>query len=407
MIMNLIKTGKEVLDIIESSGHEAYFVGGCVRDLLLHREIDDIDICTSAIPEEICSIFAQTIPTGIKHGTVTVMWRDISFEVTTYRTEGEYKNARHPEEVQFVRSLKKDLERRDFTINAVAMDRNGQLIDFFEGQEDMRLKRIKAVGDPIERLSEDALRILRAIRFSAQLGFSIEEQLLQAISTNAQSLELISMERITNEFVKIMAADRVDQGIHYLIDGEIIEKVFPFSLVYVAFRRARLLSWNQLNPIERWLLLLSLAASEEQAVRFLSLLKLPKRWVKEIEKTLNYLFKPHAKTRLDEFDSLELFYLGIERTEAILKVNQIKADRQLNKKELYKLTQRFTDLPIQNKKELMVSGSELIDLFKRVPGPWIEATLQILVEAVVTGQVKNDKQCLMAYILECEENECS
>jgi tRNA nucleotidyltransferase (CCA-adding enzyme) len=398
----MLSSGKEVLNIIESFGHEAYFVGGCVRDLILEREIDDIDICTSALPEEICSIFSHTIPTGIKHGTVTVIWKDNSFEVTTFRTEGEYKNARHPEEVHFVRSLKKDLERRDFTINAIAMDRNGQLLDFFEGQDDMRLKRIQAVGEPIERLSEDALRILRAIRFSAQLGFSIEERLFQAIRSNAQSLELISMERMTSEFVKIMAADEVNQGLHYLTKGEIVQKIFPFSLLTNAFHKAHLLPLNQLKPIERWMLLLSLAASKEQAVHFLEALKLAKKWVKELEQNLDYLFKTNPKTRAEEFELLELFYLGMESAEAILKVNQIKAERQINNKEGNSLIGRFLDLPIKNKKELKISGSELIDLFKKPPGPWIEATLQLLVESVVMGEVKNEKQCLMAYILERE-----
>lgn len=405
--VKLLSFGKEVLNIIENSGHEAYFVGGCVRDLILEREIGDIDICTSALPEEICSIFSHTIPTGIKHGTVTVVWKDIPIEVTTFRTEGEYKNARHPEEVHFVRSLKKDLERRDFTINAIAMDRNGQLLDFFEGQDDMSLKRIQAVGEPRERLGEDALRILRAIRFSAQLGFSIEERLLQAIRGHAQSLELISMERVTSEFVKIMAADEVNQGLYYLIDGDIVQKVFPFSLLSNAFHKAYSLPLNQLKPIERWMLLLSLSASKEQAVHFLETFKLSKKWVKEIERNLDYLFKTNPKTRAEEFKLLELFYLGMESVEGILKVNQIKAECELNNKELNRLTERFYDLPIKNRKELKISGSELIDLYNRTPGPWIEAALQLLVESVVKGEVKNEKQCLMAYILEREKNECS
>lgn len=407
MIMNLIETGKEVLAIIEGSSHEAYFVGGCVRDIILNRKIDDIDICTSALPEEIRSIFSHTIPTGIKHGTVTVIWKEIPFEVTTFRTEGEYQNARHPEEVHFVQSLRKDLERRDFTINAMAMDRKGQLIDFFEGQSDLKKKRIQAVGEPRERLSEDALRMLRAIRFSAQLGFSIEEQLFQAIRASAHNLKLISMERMTNEFVKILAADEVHQGIHYLIEAEFVEKVFPFTLVPAAFHKARSLPLYLLNPNQRWLLLLSLSDTEEQALRFLEAFKLGKTWLKEIKKILAYLYQTEPKTRVSEFLSIELFHLGIETVKTILKVNQIKVEHQLNKKELNKLTQRFFDLPIQDRKELRISGSELIDLQKRTPGPWVEATLQLLVEAVVMGQVKNEKQCLIAYILEREENELS
>lgn len=192
---------------LEEHGHEAYAVGGCVRDSLLGRKPQDWDITTSARPDEVKAIFPRTVDTGIRHGTVTVLAYGGAFEVTTYRVDGEYEDARHPKEVRFTSSLAEDLRRRDFTINAMAYNERDGLVDEFGGMGDLSRGVIRCVGDAGERFSEDALRMLRAVRFAAQLGFEIEGGTLSAMSELSGSLKMVSAERIQAELVKLLTSD--------------------------------------------------------------------------------------------------------------------------------------------------------------------------------------------------------
>ena len=194
--INLPEDVKKIIRTIEENGFEAYAVGGCVRDSILGREPDDWDITTSARPEQVKSFFKKTIDTGIKHGTVTVMINHVGYEVTTYRIDGEYKDGRHPESVEFSAKLVDDLKRRDFTINAMAYNESHGFVDEFNGISDLNNKVIRCVGDSVERFSEDALRMMRAIRFSAQLGFEIEQSTYNAIVKLAPSIKQVSMERV-------------------------------------------------------------------------------------------------------------------------------------------------------------------------------------------------------------------
>lgn len=195
-----------IIEAIQAAGYEAYAVGGCIRDSILGKEPDDWDITTSAKPEVIKSLFARTIDTGIQHGTVTVMIGKEGFEVTTYRIDGEYEDCRHPAEVTFSTEIKEDLRRRDFTINAMAYNEKDGLIDIFEGRHDLEKGIIRCVGDARERFSEDALRMMRAVRFSAQLGYEIESGTRAAIKELAPTLHKISAERIQAELVKLLTS---------------------------------------------------------------------------------------------------------------------------------------------------------------------------------------------------------
>ena len=201
---------KNIIETIQAAGFEAYAVGGCVRDSLLGRIPNDWDITTSAKPEEIKKLFKRTIDTGIEHGTVTVMLDKDGFEVTTYRVDGEYEDGRHPKEVSFTASLREDLRRRDFTINAMAYNEEEGLVDIFGGMDDLNAGIIRCVGDAKERFSEDALRMLRAIRFSAQLGYQIEKGTLDAIRKLAPNLQKISAERIQMEMTKLLVSPHPD-----------------------------------------------------------------------------------------------------------------------------------------------------------------------------------------------------
>jgi tRNA nucleotidyltransferase (CCA-adding enzyme) len=199
-----------ILKQLNERGFEAYVVGGCVRDSLLGRTPYDWDITTSALPEQVKEIFPRTVDTGIAHGTVTVMYHKEGYEVTTYRVDGEYEDGRHPKDVTFTASLREDLRRRDFTINAMAYHPELGLVDLFGGLEDLKDKKVRCVGDPLERFTEDALRIMRAVRFSAQLGFTIEEETYHALSVLAPNLHQISAERIRTELEKILLSPHPD-----------------------------------------------------------------------------------------------------------------------------------------------------------------------------------------------------
>ncbi|MBQ8800367.1 MAG: CCA tRNA nucleotidyltransferase [Lachnospiraceae bacterium] len=207
MVIELPKQVKQIIDTLQEQGFEAYAVGGCVRDAMLGKEPQDWDITTSALPKQVKALFRRTIDTGIQHGTVTVLLDKVGYEVTTYRVDGAYEDGRHPTEVSFTASLTEDLKRRDFTINAMAYNERDGLVDLFRGKEDLEKGIIRCVGVAKERFSEDALRILRAFRFSAQLDFSIEEETLEAARELAGTLRKISAERIYAELTKLLLSD--------------------------------------------------------------------------------------------------------------------------------------------------------------------------------------------------------
>ena len=202
---------REILEKLNRAGHEAYAVGGCVRDACLGREPKDWDITTSALPEEVKALFPRTLDTGIQHGTVTVMRGRTGYEVTTFRVDGNYTDGRHPDSVTFTRSLPEDLKRRDFTINAMACGAGGEVVDLFDGQGDLKRRMIRCVGDPDQRFSEDALRLLRAVRFSAQLDFEIEPRTAAALKRHGAALGLVSRERVFAELNKTLLSEHPEK----------------------------------------------------------------------------------------------------------------------------------------------------------------------------------------------------
>lgn len=219
------------LELLEAQGHVAYAVGGCVRDSLLGRTPKDWDVATSALPHQVLGVFSayRTIETGLQHGTVTVILGDMPIEITTFRVDGPYLDSRHPQAVAFTHSLRADLARRDFTINAMAYHPKEGVIDYFEGIQDLECRLIRCVGDPDDRFEEDALRIARALRFSAVLGFSIEQATGAALRRQAHRLSHIAAERIQTELVKLLCApDPVEVLLEYSpVLGQIIPELLP------------------------------------------------------------------------------------------------------------------------------------------------------------------------------------
>ena len=226
---------RTVLTMLEDAGYEAYLVGGCVRDPLIGREVSDYDVTTSALPEEVERVFEgmKVIETGIKHGTVTVLSEGEPVEITTFRTDGEYLDSRHPESVSFTRNIADDLSRRDFTVNSIAVNKDGEYVDPYGGREDIARRVIRCTGDPDKRFGEDALRIIRALRFSSVLGFEIEEATADSIHRNRALLSKISVERVFSELKKLLCGENV---FHVLTDfSDAICTVVPEMAPCVGF----------------------------------------------------------------------------------------------------------------------------------------------------------------------------
>ena len=219
---------RQFASIFRENGHRLYIVGGAVRDHLLGRPNSDYDFCTDAKPEEVIPMFRRVIPTGIKHGTVTVLFKGESFEVTTFRTEGAYSDQRHPDSVTFVTDLSEDLSRRDFTVNAFAADcLDGSIIDLFDGMKDLKSKTIRAIGIPRERFEEDALRLMRLARFCSKLGFEPDPETKQAASQLSASITNVSQERIYDELSKILMTEKPTVGLRLLEDIGVLEHILP------------------------------------------------------------------------------------------------------------------------------------------------------------------------------------
>lgn len=220
--MKLPENVKYIINQLNKNGFEGYIVGGCVRDYIMGIPPHDYDITTSALPEQVKKIFSHTVDTGIEHGTVTVVIDKEGYEITTYRIDGEYKDNRHPKEVVFTSKLEGDLSRRDFTVNAIAYNNNDGFVDMFNGIEDIKSKIIRGVGDPDIRFKEDALRMMRALRFSAQLDFTIENNTFKAIKDNAHLIKNISMERVRDELFKLILSDN-NERLKLLLESKMLD----------------------------------------------------------------------------------------------------------------------------------------------------------------------------------------
>lgn len=229
--MNIPDNIARILSRLEAAGYEAYIVGGCVRDSLMEKAPHDFDITTSALPEETISVFEdmQVIPTGIKHGTVTVLADGEPVEITTYRVDGDYADGRHPDSVSFTRSLEEDLSRRDFTMNGIAYSPSKGIVDIFGGENDIKRGIVRCIGDPDKRFGEDALRILRALRFSAVLGFDIHPDTAASIESNKASLSLVSAERIFSELQKLICGKNAADVLlkYHSVICQIIPELLP------------------------------------------------------------------------------------------------------------------------------------------------------------------------------------
>jgi len=368
------------LQTLTAHGYEAYVVGGSVRDLLMGIPPHDYDMCTSALPEETKACFEgyRVIETGIQHGTVTVLIDHEPFEITTFRTEGDYLDGRHPSSVAFTRSLENDLMRRDFTVNAMAYHPQKGLVDLYGGQEDIVRKRIRCVGNAHTRLTEDALRILRAMRFSAQLGFAVEDSTAQAMLDLKDRLNLISRERIAAELTRMISAPGAPG----------VLKRFE-SIFFTAVPQCAQLDIPALSALPYGDAILRTAAllhknGAENVEKALISLKLPTVFIQECTQLVAH----HA----DEIPPQDVpLWLARLQQRQFERLAQLKGERELLISEMQRALS--DNLPL-SLKDLAVTGRDL--MAAGVPaGPALGETLSFLLEKVLRREIINDKETLL------------
>lgn len=389
MILQIPSKVAVILDTLQTHGYEAYAVGGCVRDTLLGRLPDDWDITTSARPEEVKELFRRTVDTGLQHGTVTVLLGDDGFEVTTYRIDGEYTDHRHPAGVAYASQLSEDLMRRDFTINAMAYNEQTGLTDLFGGIEDIQKKVIRCVGEPKERFTEDALRIMRAVRFSAQLGFSIEEKTWEALKELAPTLVHVSQERIQTELVKLLVSSHP----HYvknLEDAGILAVILP-DLAEISRDR---LEHLQMLPADKRLRLAAflLPLGDKKAKTVLRHLKFDNDTISTVGRLIHWYDREFEPGLLDMRHGLQ--EIGDDLMELLLQFQEYRHPVEKARedfREVLRLGQCY------QLKQLALTGNDLIAMGIS-PGRKIGEYLHACLELVLDEPDKNEKTYLRAYV---------
>ena len=440
MKISLPKDVEYIINTLQRAGYEAYAVGGCVRDTILNREPDDWDITTSAKPMEIKRLFPVTIDTGIQHGTVTVLKTHVGYEVTTYRIDGEYADNRHPKEVIFTANLKEDLLRRDFTINAMAYNHEEGIIDEYGGLDDIRDGIIRCVGNPYDRFSEDALRIMRAVRFSAQLGYRIEEETSKAIIKLSPNLASISAERINTELTKLLLSPNPDYlrdayrlGITGVVLPELdrcmeCEQVNPHHCYSVGEHTLHSLKIVPDDKVLRYTMLFHdfgkpdtqsvgedgrmhfyghPAVSERMASDIMHRLKfdndtmnavklLCKNHDLEITEDNKHVRRAMNKLGTDNFGKL----LMVKRADCLAQSDYKREEKLAS---LDKLTSIYNEIVNAGEcvcmKDLAVCGRDLIDLGIK-PGPAMGAILDELLNKVIDDPALNDREVLLEIVKE-------
>jgi len=375
-----------VLTRLENHGYSAYMVGGCVRDLVMNRHPNDWDVCTSALPEEVMSVFPRTYPTGIKHGTVTVVENGYTVEVTTYRADGDYIDHRHPESVQFIRDIKGDLERRDFTMNSLAFPLSGLIYDPFNGIDDIENKLIRCVGDPEKRFNEDALRMLRALRFSAVLGFEIEKNTLSSIKKNSALAASLARERISSELEKILLSNS-PQVLSNLIGFGLLSGIVNKRIPEIDFTMLRTLPKNR---SQRWAGFCSILLQNDlidDAEKFMINLRLDSSVTQNVSAGVNLAFSkaPTDKTgwkKLISRNGTDIAKCAAAACEALYGRGYIRTLRSVS-----------SSGECCSLKQLSVSGEDLLALGFR--GPELGKTLFSLLDHVIVYPDENEKNILL------------
>ncbi|MDK8345040.1 CCA tRNA nucleotidyltransferase, partial [Staphylococcus aureus] len=394
MDKSLFEQARPILEQIQDNGFEAYYVGGSVRDYVMGRNIHDIDITTSATPDEIESIFSHTIPVGKEHGTINVVFNDENYEVTTFRAEEDYVDHRRPSGVTFVRDLYEDLQRRDFTMNAIAMDTAYKLYDYFDGQQDINNRIIRTVGIAEERFQEDALRMIRCLRFQSQLSFDIAMETFEAMRTQMADIKFLSIERIVIELTKLMRGINVEESFNHLKSL----KAFNYMPYFEQ------LDMNQINvtePIDLELLI-AIVSVKFDINYSLKPLKLSNRQVKDINQYIqimnalpSIITKEQLKMFVYDYDTNLIKNVMVAAD--VLKANDIQGHEPLIVN-LQTIDETLHRLPMHNRKDMMVNGGVLMAHLNAKSGPWLKDVLRQIEIAIVTGKVSNEETEILKWV---------
>lgn len=396
------KEGKLILKTLMDEGYQAYFVGGYVRDKLLNRPIGDIDIATSARPEEVMRIFKRHVPTGLQHGTVTVLAETFSFEVTTFRRETEYVQFRRPKEVTYVEELTEDLQRRDFTINAMAMDLTGQLLDPFGGWQDLKEGRLRCVGAAADRFQEDALRMMRCIRFAAEYELQIEAQTWEALLEQRDKLVHIAMERIRIELEKMITGSHPAAAVKLLLQSQLLQRLK--KNICISQPSLKQLMQNKaiqhLHKVDdansRWFAFYRMLELPVQACeKSMRQLTFSKAVINSVIALLQFdqkLRQQASEARLNWVESVLQY--GEKTARLWLQLDEILQEPKTVYHELGK--QWLEQMPVYSIHDLNISGNDLKRL-KPKAGPWMGQLLQKILTAAAAGFIPNEYTALLSY----------
>jgi tRNA nucleotidyltransferase (CCA-adding enzyme) len=418
-----------ILQKLVQQGFEAYLVGGCVRDQLLRRAVKDYDIATSALPGQVLKLFERTIPTGLQHGTVSVILDGNLYEVTTFRKEAAYEQFRRPVEVQFIDSLHEDLKRRDFSMNAMALDLEGKLVDPFGGMTDLEQGILRCVGNAGERFTEDALRMLRCIRFSSEYELQIEGETWQALCKHTPLLKHIAMERVRMELERMIAGANPLKAIGLLTSSGILhEAKFPLKLAQLKVMRISEAIHHLAKPTERWsylYLTLGLNAAEtEVEMRTLTFSKFHMRIVCDAIAAANKLADDLAgsnfpsgpvlplETELGRLWKGTVLRYGKEAVQTILSVltadstvlDHLGISAEISSTFVQQGDTWLNELIVDRLEQLQVGGKELLTHIHRAPGPWMAEVLQYLLYETALGRLPNEPGALIEEALKFVEN---
>ena len=382
-----------VMQQLVDAGYEAYFVGGSVRDMLLHKPISDVDIATSATPQEVKEIFSHTVDVGIEHGTVMVIHHKEGYEVTTFRTEEGYEDFRHPDKVTFVRSLEEDLKRRDFTINALAIGIDDQLMDFFDGIGDLERQCIRCVGDAKERFNEDALRMFRAVRFVGQLGFQIEENTKNAISLLKMNLSKVAVERMKVEFEKMIQSSYRKDALKLFVETGLYQACPSFDGKDEILLKLAEFPLKEMSVLQAWILFIDeLNLSDKEVTHLL------KSWKSSNEQIRDVLvgYKTYRARKEEEWNFFFAYACPYEvacEVEALL----IAQDKSTSMKGL---EATYHSLPIRSMNDIHLNGHDIIRILKLdKKGPIIGQVLKTVEKMILEQSISNDAEVLETYVL--------
>lgn len=392
MLDRKFKEAVHIIDKLEENGFKAYFVGGCVRDFFLDRKISDIDIATSAPPEKVQQIFTNVIPVGIEHGTVIVRHLHKSYEVTTFRIDGKYSDNRRPDDVEFIQTIDEDLKRRDFTINALAMNKSGKIIDLFNGIEDLNHKVIRTVGTGSDRFHEDPLRIIRALRFSSQLGFNIDTNTLQDMRLISPEITQLAVERLRVEIIKFFSGDYIGNGISYLKSTEIY-KHLPVMIDYPCIIKKLP---NKLVPLKGFSEVVVLFHCIESSISIKKWFdswkcsNQEKRDVKLLINAINYYNE-------NGLDNWLVYRLSAPYFDAFVRLMSVLYPD--SRPPVDEIISVHNSLVIQSREELQINGHDLISLFPaKRRGPWMQKVLDDVEKNVVLNVLPNKNNELKEWI---------